>query len=203
MTDNNSVRSSVIEKLQIQHPYSPNPLVAVLFAFCSYERRETSIVREILLLLIQQATILQSQTPEAVELLYRRHVERRSVPTLEEVRVAFGESLLAFRKIYILIDGLDELANQLEPFLDVLGSLIKSFENLKILVASRPADSLMRHPIFHDGRISITTQSVNTDIQLFIRRELNSGQLGRLLANSNLQQRIEDNILYKADGMYA
>lgn len=138
-----------------------------------------------------------------MELLYRRHFERQSVPTLEEVRVAFGESLRAFREIYILIDGLDELlANQLEPFLDVLGSLITSFENLKVLATSRPVPSLMRHPTFHDGRISIKMQSANREPQLFIRKELNSGQLGRLLANDDLQLRVEEIILNKANGLY-
>lgn len=174
----------------------------MLFAFCSYERRETSAVRGLLLLLIQQATILQPQTPKAVEVLYRRHVERQSVPTLEEVRVAFGESLRAFREIYILIDGLDELANELEPFLDVLGCLIESFENLKILATSRHVPSLERHPTFHDGRISMKMPTDNTQLQLFIRSKLDSEQLRRLLPDGDLQQKVEEIILNKADGMY-
>lgn len=56
-----------------------------------------NVVRALLLLLIQQATILQPQTPKAVEQLYRRYqIKHQRVPTFEEVRVAFEESLRAF-----------------------------------------------------------------------------------------------------------
>lgn len=173
----------------------------MLFVFCSSQRRGTSV--DILLLLIQQATILQPQTPKAVEMLYERHIGRRSVPTLEEVKVAFGESLRVFRETYILIDGLDELADQLEPFLDVLGSLITSFKNLKILVTSRPAPSLTRHSAFHERHISIEKQGANTEgLRLFIQSELNSGQLRRVLANDDLRRAFEENILNEAEGKY-
>lgn len=183
--------------LQPDHP------VAVLFALCRYGQRETGVVRAFFLLLIQQATILQPQTPKAVEQFYRRyHIKHQRVPTFEEVRVAFEESLRAFSEIYTLIDGLDELANLLELFLDVLGFLIRSFENLKILTTSTPARSLMRHPTFQDGRILIKNSNANTDLRLFISREPNSGQLRRLLANGNLWQEVEENIFKKADGMY-
>lgn len=137
-----------------------------------------------------------------MELLYSRHFERRSVPRLEEARAAFGESLRAFREIYILIDGLDELADQLEPFLNLLGSLVKSFENLKTLATSRLASVLMRHPTFHYGHISLESSRADRDLQLFIRAELQSGQLKRLLDDSDLRQRVEENILKNANGMY-
>lgn len=103
---------------------------------------------------------------------------------------------------FILIDGLDELANQWEPFLDVLGFLITSFENLKILTTPRPAHSLMRHSIFHDGRILIKNSNANTNLRLFISREPHSGQLRRLLVSGNLWQEVEENIFKRADGMY-
>lgn len=119
-----------------------------------------------------------------MEQFYRRYqIKHQRVPTFEEVKVAFGESLCAFREIYTLIDGLDKLANLLEPFLDLLGVLIRPFENLKILTTSTPARSLMRH-------------------RLYISREPNSGQLRHLLANGNLWQEVEENIFEKADGMY-
>lgn len=175
----------------------------MLFAWCRYGQRETGVIRALFLLLIQQATILQPQTPKAVEQFYRRcQIKHQRVPTIEEVRVAFEESLRAFSEIYTLIDGLDELANLLEPFLDVLGFLIRSFENLKILTTSTPARSLMRHPTFQDGRILIKNSNANTDLRLFISREPNSGQLRRHLANGNLWQEVEENIFKKADGMY-
>lgn len=156
----------------------------MLFALCTYGQCETGVVRALFLLHIQQATILQPQTPKAVEQFYKRYqIKHQRVPTFEEVKVAFGESLCAFREIYTLIDGLDKLANLLEPFLDLLGVLIRPFENLKILTTSTPARSLMRH-------------------RLYISREPNSGQLRRLLANGNLWQEVEENIFEKADGMY-
>lgn len=172
----------------------------MLFAFCSLRRLDTSI--GILLLLIQQATILQAQTPKAVKQLYERHFERQSVPTLKEVGVTFRESLRAFRKIYILIDGLDELADHWEPVLDVLGSLITSFENLKILATSRPERSLTRHSAF-DRRISIERRSDNSDLRHFIMGKLDSSrQLRRLLDNRDFQLEVGDKILNKAGGMY-
>lgn len=184
----------MIEKLQLQRLNSPNSPVAVLFAFSSFNRGDTSV--DILLLLVQQATILQPQTPKAVEMLYERHIERHSVPTLEEVEVAFRESLRVFSETYILIDGLDELADQLEPFLDVLGSLITTFKNLKILVTSRPAPSLTRHSAFHERHISIERHGAYTEeLRLFIRSELNSRQLRPLLANDDLRLAAEEYIL--------
>lgn len=172
----------------------------MLFAFCSSQRPDTSIV--ILLLLIQQATILQAQTPKAVKQLYERHFERQSVPTLKEVGVTLRESLRAFRKIYILIDGLDELADHGEPLLDELGSLITSFENLKILATSRPERSLTRHSAF-DRRISIERRSDHSDLRHFIMGKLDSSpQLRRLLDNRDFQLEVGDKILNKAGGMY-
>lgn len=190
----------MIEKLQLQRLNSPKSPVAVLFAISSSQWGFTSV--DILLLLIQQAIILQPQTPKAVEMLYERHIERQSVPTLEEVEVAFGESLRVFRETYILIDGLDALADQLEPFLDVLGSLITSFKNLKILVTSRPAPSLTRHSAFHERHISIERRRITEDLRLYIQSELNSGQLRRLLANDDLRLAVEENILNEGEGLY-
>lgn len=156
----------------------------------------------LLLLLIQQATILQPQTPKAVEMLYHRHFRQHSVPSFDEVRVAFEESIRAFHEICILIDGLDESDNFLEPFFDMLGSLITSFRNLKILVTSRPVPSIMRSSIFHDKLISFPVQSFAEELQLFLGRELESRHFKRLLESDNLRQKVEENILKKANALY-
>ena len=185
----------------MQHLHSPDHTVAVLFAFCN-DKDTNSGAAKLFLLLIQQVLILQPQTPKAVEQLYSRYLVDNRYPTSKDVIVAFRESLCAFREIYLLIDGLDELADELEPFLNELISLAISFQNLKILVTSRDAPTLVHFSTFFDGRISIEMQDINTELQLFIRRELDSSQVKRLLADDHLRQRVENSILNKADGSY-
>lgn len=186
----------------MQHLHSPDDSVAVLFAFSNHND-EHNDVTGILLLLIQQVTILQPQTPKAVERLYNCYLVEDRYPTFEDVTEVLRESLHAFREIYILIDGLDELANGLEPLLDLLFSLVTSFHNLKILVTSRVSPTLLiDYFTFFDGHISISGQDIITDLQLFIRRGLNSSHLKRIWPDGELQQRVEQRILQKANGSY-
>lgn len=185
----------------MQHLHSPDHTVALLFAFCDYKDTNSGATK-LLLLLIQQVSILQPQIPKAVEQLYSRYLVDNRYPTIKDVTVAFRESLRAFREIYLLIDGLDELADDLELFLNVLVSLATSFQNLKILVTSRDILTLVHWSTLFDERISISMQDINTDLQLFIRRELDLSQLRRLLAGGDLQQRVEKSIFNKANGLY-
>ena len=104
-------------------------------------------------------------------------------------------------RIYLIVDGLDELATaQLKPALRYLQEL-KSLEFLHLLSISRTQRTIQKRLVELDSwpMIVIDKAAVRDDIELIVSRGIESSELAEL--DGDLQLEIKETLLTRGEGM--
>ena len=173
--------------------------VAVIYLYCNYRRKLEQTALNLLGSLTQQLSRQRSGVSEELQTLYKRHVDKKSRPNLDEIQEILQFEVGRFSKVFVVLDALDECINSHDTR-DVLTSSLRgliSKTQVNLLVTSR--------------FIPETTNVFQACPQLEIRAEVEDvksyveGNLSRLpkfvLRNIDLQNTIVDAIAKAVDGM--
>ncbi|KFZ04599.1 hypothetical protein V502_10030, partial [Pseudogymnoascus sp. VKM F-4520 (FW-2644)] len=82
--------------------------VGVAYIYCNYKRRETQTATDLLAAILKQLVQERPLYGEPVATLHKQHADRRTGPSLDEIRTALNSVLNSYSKAYIIIDALDE-----------------------------------------------------------------------------------------------
>lgn len=127
--------------------------------------------------------------------LYEKHQRRSTLPSFEDLQEIFLSLLQCFARIFIVIDGLDEMPDRWS-ILDFLESLSQRDGDCKILVASRAEMDLENAFSFY-CTVTITPGDIVPDIERFVRKQLSR----RRFRGSELEAIVRE-LVARADGMY-
>ncbi len=103
------------------------------------------------------------------------------------------------RRVYIVVDALDECNNWRDGLLDALLQIAATDINIRVLVSSRPEDSI-RDALYGCGypSVEVTKESTQNDVEAYI-----SGSLKHIKRFNKVQRSTATNtIAGKADGMF-
>jgi hypothetical protein len=175
-------------------------LAYFFFSFRETEKQKASnLPRSILAQLLEQA----ENIPTALQTFYDKyqHGEPSESGVLESI-----QALLVVSHIYIIIDALDECPNAEEERAELCNILkeVHSWANDKchVLVTSRKEADLTEAllPIVAQEPISIQGSVVDTDIQKFVRTQLQTNsKLSKW--SKEIQAEIEQTLVKKSGGM--
>ena len=121
---------------------------AVLIAYCGYNETKSQSIDNLVAAIVKQVIQIQpdkaeSPTKHSVGIslaeMYRSHSKKETFPSLPELRKLLHEELKKFEKCYIIIDALDEIADEPKR-LELLDLL--SAERLNVLITSRRLDNI-------------------------------------------------------------
>jgi len=142
---------------------------AVIYCFFDYARREELTAETVLAeLLLQLFTKDRSKFRNVIVRLYDEAEAGRRKPTLDELSSAFGTSCKRLKRIFVLVDALDEcdhaIRRRLLSALDPAAN-----ENCYLLVMSRPHI----HSSAYLNKLSLETLEIDiqahcSDLRLFL-----------------------------------
>lgn len=142
---------------------------AVIHLYCSYERRGIEDISALLAALLRQLLHNFKTIPGPVRRLCTDHIEKGTRPTPEELGEALSTTAPHFRKVWIVLDALDECENDQQRTRDQLLLQVFSIPNAKVLGTCRPVPDIVSR-FAGSPRIEIRTQS--EDVQAFVNAEL-------------------------------
>lgn len=133
--------------------------------------------------------------PQSLIDLHEKYYRKNTYPSILSLSKIFGEICHGLSKVFLFIDGLDELSDR-----KGITQFLQQLENLspvvKSLVASRPEVDLETAFKFY-GAVTVTPADNTGDIEQYVRHRV--GQLE--LQEEKEAEELTQILLQKADGM--
>ncbi|KAG7418682.1 Ankyrin repeat domain-containing protein 50 [Fusarium oxysporum f. sp. raphani] len=173
--------------------------VGIAYVYCNFRRQDEQTARELLSSLLKQ--LLQSllTLPESIKLLYKKHKNKGSRPSLEEVLTALLSVTKLFSRVFVLIDALDECCTTngtMTRFLEGVFNL-QSKSEINIFATSRPIPDVT--DLFKNS-ISLEIRATDEDVRRFIHSHMS--QLPSLFRRQGLEKEVVSQIVCSVKGMF-
>lgn len=101
--------ASVVDDLQAR--FSGRTDVVIAYMYCNFNRQAEQDIHHMLAILVRQLFQEQTQLPEPVETLYRRHRDRATRPSEKELKDVLCLLVGLYARVFVVIDALDECQN--------------------------------------------------------------------------------------------
>ncbi|KFY05234.1 hypothetical protein O988_00146, partial [Pseudogymnoascus sp. VKM F-3808] len=174
--------------------------VGVAYIYCNYKRQETQTATNLLAAILKQLVQERPLYGELVAALYKRHADRRTRPSLEEIRTALNSVIHNYSKAYIIIDALDECTDidgTRSELLTILRSL-QAKTNTSLMATSRFNATI---ELSFNEFPMLEIRASDEDVTRFV-----AGHIHRLPKcvqhDPELQAEIQDRIVQAVDGMF-
>lgn len=184
-----------------------SPKMGLAFAYCNYKEQEQqtadNIIRSFLHQLVQKPTEVFSDVfPEDLCSLYDKHTENKTRPTLADYTSLLQNHIPQFKRVFIVIDALDEcLHTDREELLAELEKLV-SLGNVSLMVTSRDLGTIGDCLLTQSARIEITASK--GDVCQYLQSQIKRRQrlATHVRKDPTLIPQIVNTIAAKARGMY-
>jgi hypothetical protein len=173
--------------------------VGVAYVYCNYKAQKEQDVASLLAALLKQLVQARPSIAEPVEQLHKKHADRGTKPSVEEIFGALQIVLSNYTTVHVVVDALDECADSNGTrgrFLLQLQNA-QAMTDLRLMITSRPIPDVvgvLREAIILDVRAR------DQDVRRFV-----AGHIYRLpkcvQRDSSLQGMVQDKIAKSVDGM--
>ena len=85
--------------------------IGVAYLYCDYKNREQQTTMDLIAILLKQLIRKNISLPDSIHDLYKRHEERKTRPSLEEISQSLSSVIGSFSRAFIVVDALDELSD--------------------------------------------------------------------------------------------
>ena len=175
-----------------------NAGTAVIYAYCYYKERSQQSLLNILGGLLKQLLSLRKTVPADVKALYevcRRHHRNR---TLTEISSLFRAELKRYRKVFIIVDALDEYSENQKDCDSMLAELEQLREYSNMMLTSR---FVAPYIDAFSAASRVTIVAKDRDVRRYLESQI--ATLPRFVkANQELQELIIQTITEAVEGMY-
>jgi hypothetical protein len=138
-----------------------------------------------------------SPVPASVQELWEAHSKRGTEPSLEELTAVLDEIIEASKKVFIIMDALDECPQTSERqerrlLLKYITTRLREYEKkIHILVTSRVEHDI-KCALEHYTSINIQKR-MDSDVRMYIEQQIRSGALAKY--DGGVKSKIEDCLL--------
>jgi hypothetical protein len=173
--------------------------VGVAYVYCNYKRCETQTATDLLAAILKQLVQERPLYGEPVATLHKRHADRRTRPSLDEICTALNSVLKNYSKAYIIIDALDECTDSNGTRSELLTILrnLQAKTNISLMATSR---FVARIEQSFQGFPMLEIRASDADVTRFV-----AGHIHRLpkcvQRDPELQVETQDRIVQAVDGM--
>jgi Cdc6-like AAA superfamily ATPase len=98
--------STVVEELFTRFENDSN--VGIAYLYCNYRRQHEQSLEDLFASLLKQFIQEQPSIPDTVKTLYDRHRDKRTRPSLDEILGILQTVAVAYSRVFIIVDALDE-----------------------------------------------------------------------------------------------
>ena len=170
--------------------------VGVAGVYCNFKERDSQSPENLLAACCAQ--LAPQILPETMIDLHRKHSDKKTRPSKQEIFKAFESYLTQLRTTYLVVDAMDECSE------DVRNTLMKFFRTLpgqiRLLVTTRHIDEILLQ-FRNSPRVEIRANPIDLKKYVASRIERNRRLESHVRDRASLLQDICDKVTTKADGM--
>jgi hypothetical protein len=174
--------------------------VGIAYLYCNFRRQHEQKPADLLASLLKQLVQEQSSIPQSVKSLYKRHKDKRTHPSFDEISKALHSVVADYSRSFIIIDALDECEvsdGGRKQLLSEISSLQAKTE-ASFFATSRFIPEIEKE---FKGRVSLEIYASDEDVQRYL-----DGHMFRLpsfvSSNFDLQEEVKTAIVSAVNGMY-
>lgn len=195
------ITSIVVDRLSQKYQHDPD--VGIAYLYCNYQAQHEQRPIDLLASLLKQLAQSRLVLPKEVRDLYNRHENGALYPSLDEISITLRYLASTFRRVFIIIDALDECQDsygQRRRLLKEIFSLRESRMTVTSLFVTsrftRDAAEAFR------GIPTLEIRATEEDLQGYLSQQIAQLPVW-VLTSPALQMEIMEKITAAADGMYA
>jgi Cdc6-like AAA superfamily ATPase len=193
------ITSIIVEHLQTN--FRNDLGIGIAYLYCNFRQQSEQKPANLLASLLKQLVQEQLSVPESVKSLYKRHRDKRTRPSFDEISNVLYSVIAEYSKTFIVIDALDECqasdGSRKRLLSEIFNLQIKTGANL--FATSRFIPDITNE---FEGSISLEIRANDEDVRSYIE-----GYISRLPScvtrSRDLQGEIKAQITKAVDGMYA
>lgn len=171
--------------------------IGLAYIYCNFRRKDDQKAEDLLASILKQLSQCQSSLPESVKELYKRHKDRRTRPSLDELSTALQFVLVTYSRVFFVVDALDECQASdgcRKVFLSQLFDLQKKCL-VNIFATARPIPEIIEK---FNG-ITLEIRAHESDVQKYLEGCISQAESKFLKEH---KKEIKSRITEVADGMY-
>ena len=190
--------SIVVDHLQKQFPEGS---VLTTCIYCNYKEKDNQTVQDLLASLLKQLVQDSENLSDSVKALHKDHIKRKAYLPPEDLIQALQYEIAVYRRVFIVVDALDECTEEGNRRRDLLDELRSLPRNANVLFTSRHNTTIATE---FRGTMTLEVNAADSDITRYvIARTQREHRLARhVKADPALQQTIVNEIVGRAKGMY-
>jgi len=202
-----TVMASIVVN-HLRQKFSKNYGVGVAAIYCEYKRQELMTPVNLLASMWDQL-VLDQPLGEEIEHLYDSHAKFRTMATRDEVYSLVRREIRTLSAVYIIVDALDELDDDLnhrEAFVEDLESLLKWSETEEMSKVHLFVTSRLSHcPLARSAVVRFTARL--SDMKAFVANAISRGLCSsndissRIRADVAQRKHLTEDISTKASGL--
>jgi hypothetical protein len=174
--------------------------IGIAYLYCDFRRQDEQKADHLLASLLKQLSQERTSLPDSVKALYKKHKDKRTRPSFDEISRTFQSVTAMFSRVFIIIDALDECQTTngcrtrllTEIFLAQAKSRANAFATSRVLAEVTKK---------FEGSISLEIRASEEDVRQYL-----NGCMFRLPdfvgRNPDLQEEIKSGIVLLVKGMW-
>ena len=182
--------------------FDQHPECVVSYVYCSYNRRHEQTLVNLIASLVRQLLQERSDLPDHFQSLHRRHVDKNTRPSVEELRTLLHATTETYSNVFIVVDALDECTNvdgTRDLLLSELFLLQSQSKTVVCLLTTTRFIPEILDQFEHCATLEI--RASDDDVSKYL-----DGQMSRLAPcvarRNDLRDEIKTTIIKATDGMY-
>jgi Cdc6-like AAA superfamily ATPase len=192
------ITSIVIEHLHTR--FQNDSSIGITYLYCNFRRQHEQKPENLLASLLKQLVQEQPSIPESINSLHKRHRDKRTRPSFEEISKALHSVVTDYSKTFIIIDALDECQvsdGGRRRFLSEIFSL-QTRTGANLFATSRFIPEIVNE--FKEATL-LEIRASSEDIRKYLNSHM-SQLPSCVLKSRDLQENVRTEIVQAADGMY-
>jgi hypothetical protein len=174
--------------------------IGIAYLYCNFRRQQEQNPEDLLASLLKQLIQEEPSMPKSIKSLYKRHRDKRTRPSFDEISKALLFVVTDYSKAFIIIDALDEHQvsdrGRRKFLLEVFNLQAKTRANL--FATSRFIPEIEKQ---FQGCLYLEIRASDEDVQKYLDSHI-SRLPSFVIRSPYLQKEIKTEIIKAVDGMY-
>ncbi|MCJ1392629.1 hypothetical protein MMC18_005499 [Xylographa bjoerkii] len=190
--------SIVVDYLQKKFPETS---VLTTCIYCNYKEKDNQTAQDLLASVLKQLVQGCDWVSEDIKALHKDHIKRNVRLPREDLIQALQSDIARFRRVFIIVDALDECTEERNIRMDILNELRSLPPNANLLVTSRHNSTIAAE---FKGRMTLEVNATDSDVTRYVLARIQHEHrlLRHVRADPVLQQSIISEVVGRAKGMF-
>ncbi|KAF5512894.1 Vegetative incompatibility protein HET-E-1 [Colletotrichum aenigma] len=182
------------------HRYQDSSDVGIAYIYCNFKDQERQNHYDMLSSIAKQLAQCRSPIPSSLEELYNMHQRKKTSRTLEETTSVLQAIASSYRRVFIVIDALDECESKSRQALMTEVSRLRKRHPTNVLATAREIPEIIESFNLKCAS-TLRIQASDVDVSRYISSRI-PDMLSFVQRRPGIQEEIREGVLCRINGMF-